>query len=236
MDDKPKEYQRGWVEFYKLKFAVNENVLIPRPETELLVDRVLDYVKKHPSQPLTILDIGTGAGAIIVSVAVNLAKQVQSKQLTLIATDISPEALEMAKKNAQLHGVSDISFFHSDLLSNDQIKKLTPDIIVTNLPYIPSARIAYLDSSVKDYEPHVALDGGEDGFELYRKLFQQMKNLHWLPKLLVGEIDYTQDKIAIEQAQRFFPQLTAQMQLDLFHRQRLLVLSDNADHPSKDVA
>lgn len=222
MSDLPKEYQRGWVEFYKLKFAINQHVLIPRPETELLVDQVLDFVRHSPADHLTILDVGTGAGAITIALALNLPK---TKKYRLVATDISPEALEIAKKNAQLHGATQITFLESDLLKNPELTQLQPDIIVTNLPYIPSERIVYLDASVKDYEPWVALDGGHDGFELYRQLFTEIKQFGWQPQLFVGEIDYTHAEIAIHQAQQFFPQAEAHTQLDLYHRQRILLIA-----------
>src|SRR3989344_4794661 len=206
---KPSQYIKGWVEFYKLKFKVIPDVLIPRPETELLVDEVLKCIKYYVSgikgKYILVLDIGTGAGNITISVAKN------ASNVRIIATDISNEALEVAKQNAKLHKVlNKITFLQSDLLGteNAQMRSIgTPDIIVTNLPYIPSARIPYLDSSVKDFEPHIALDGGEDGFELYRKLFKQIKQKGWLahrslarpakpwrsggvggkPKLIIGE-------------------------------------------------
>ncbi len=210
----PKAYAQGWIEFYKLKFLLTRDVLIPRPETELLVDEVLAYSKAHPGS-LTILDVGTGAGAIAISVGKN------SPGHTIIATEVSPEALEIAKKNAKLHGV-EMEFVVADILQADLPE---PDIIVTNLPYIPTARIPYLDESVKDFEPHVALDGGEDGFELYRKLFQQIKEKGWKPKLILGEIDYTHGEIAQQEGQRQFPDMQIEVKLDLYHRQRILVCS-----------
>src|SRR3989344_8414825 len=187
--NRPKQYTQGWVEFYKLKFKITPDVLIPRPETELLVDEVIRFLANHPERPkgvegspYTVLDIGTGAG----NVAISIAKNSRAK---ISAADISLKALKVAKQNAKLHGVEKrIFFLKSDLLSNI---KSSPDIIVTNLPYIPSERIPYLDSSVKDHEPHIALDGGEDGFKLYRKLFKQIKEKKLYFKLLIGEIDYT---------------------------------------------
>lgn len=216
-NEKPKQYVQGWTEFYKLRFLLTGDVLIPRPETELLVDAVLSYIKEYSPLKNPILDLGTGAGPIAVSIAKNAPK------VKIIATDISKEALEVAKKNAQLHLVDkQIEFVQGDLLSN--IKE-EPEVIVTNLPYIPSARIPYLDSSVKDFEPLIALNGGKDGFDFYRKLFKQINEKKWLPKLLVGEIDYTQADIAVEEAQKYFPKAKAEVKLDLYHRQRILVLN-----------
>lgn len=238
ISSKPHQYIKGWVEFYKLKFKVSPDVLIPRPETELLVDEVIAYAKQsnHPeerssdegSRSLTILDLGTGSGNIAISIAKNLNVHSRSVHTNIIATDISQKTLKVAQQNAKLHGVEDkITFVKSDLLS-DLNHTLSPKpftlIIVTNLPYIPAARISYLDSSVKDFEPHVALDGGKDGFDLYRKLFQQIKNKSLEPKLLVGEIDYTHGDIAYIEAKKYFPKAEVEVKTDLAKNQRILLI------------
>ena len=254
VSQRPKQYAQGWTEFYKLRFKVTPDVLIPRPETELLVDEILERVKNSEFRvqnekqstldtlhsALTILDLGTGSGNIAISLAKNL---LHIGGATIIAADISAKALEVAKQNAKLHGVEDqITFLQSNLLScvylpGGQCVHL-PDIIVTNLPYIPSARIPYLDSSVKDFEPHMALDGGEDGFELYRKLFQQINllstpgmnlNVHtgcvyWKPQLVICEIDYTHGELAVTEAQKFFPEAKVEIKTDLAHKQRILLI------------
>ena len=205
---KPYQYIKGWIEFYKLRFKVTPDVLIPRPETELLVDEVLKI------KPKTVLDIGTGAGNIAIAIAKNLPEAV------IVASEVSEKALEIARQNAKFHNVN-IEFLSSDLLEN--ISKL-PDVIVTNLPYIPSARIPYLDSSVKDFEPQIALDGGEDGFKLYRKLFAQIRTYNGKLKLLIGEIDYTHGELAINEALKFFPDAQVEIKTDLTHKQRILLL------------
>lgn len=217
-DQKPKQYIQEYTEFYKLKFKVTPDTLIPRPETELLVDGVLNFLDSQPLTtnhlPLTILDLGTGSGNIAISVAKN------APGIKIVATDVSSKALDVAKLNAKLNKVSDrVLFVTSDLLTNIT---QAPDVIVTNLPYIPTERIDYLDSSVKDFEPFIALNGGGDGFELYRKLFAQIKEKNWKPKIIIGEIDYTHGELAINVAQRFFPQAVVEVKKDLAHQQRIL--------------
>ncbi|MDD2823374.1 MAG: peptide chain release factor N(5)-glutamine methyltransferase [Candidatus Daviesbacteria bacterium] len=230
----PKAYTQGWIEFYKLRFKVTPDVLIPRPETELLIDEVLNYIKENKKENIIVLDVGTGSGAIAISITKNLSASQTNTQI--IATDISKEALKVAKQNAKLHGVLDkITFIQSDLLSDldpstQESTGLFPTqddnlIIVTNLPYIPTERIPYLDSSVKDFEPFIALDGGEDGFELYRKLFSQIVKKGWKPKLLVGEIDYTHGELAIYEAQKYFPKSNVEVIKDLAHLQRILKIT-----------
>ena len=242
--NQPTAYQTGFVEFYKLRFKVTKDVLIPRPETELLVDEVLKFVNgewsivngktnNKPSTinnklstishtPYTILDLGTGSGNIAISIAKN------ATNVKIIAIDVSKKALEIAKQNAKLHNVLDqITFIQSNLLStkNSLLRKIgTFDLIVTNLPYIPSKRIPTLDSSVKDYEPHLALDGGGDGFDLYRKLFKQIKTMSLQFKLFVGEIDHTQGDIAYNEAKKYFPDSEVEIKFDLSHKQRILLI------------
>lgn len=233
--DKPTQYQTGWVEFYKLKFKVTPDVLIPRPESELLVDEVLSSLPTFPPT-LTILDIGTGSGCLAISIIKHLPTWNVGTQI--IATDISEKALQIAKQNARLHGVEDkIAFIQSDLLKNSLILNTNPYalITVTNLPYIPSARIPYLDESVKNYEPIIALDGGTDGFELYRKLFQQIRtynpglNLNLQSgigrlKLIICEIDYTHGEIAYDEAKKYFPKAEVEVKKDLAKKQRILLI------------
>jgi release factor glutamine methyltransferase len=216
ISSKPSQYIKGWVEFYKLKFKVTPDVLIPRPETELLVDEVLKNIN---SENTLLLDVGTGAGNIAISIAKN------SADVKIVATDISASALKVAKLNAELHGVNKrIKFIQSNLLPSILNTPYSMLIIVTNLPYIPSARIPYLDSSVKDFEPHVALDGGEDGFKLYRKLFCQIQDRNWKPGLIIGEIDYTHGELAANEARKYFPNAQIEVKTDLAHKQRILMI------------
>lgn len=216
--EKPKQYKQGWTEFYKLKFFLNENSLIPRPETELLVDEILKL------NPDTVLDLGTGSGNIAIAVAKNLP------HVKIFATDVSEKALEVARKNAKFHKVENqVIFLKSDLLEylashleGGRVK--VPDIIVTNLPYIPTARLLYIDPMVTEWEPRVALDGGQDGFELYRKLFTQIEQKKLYPKYLIGEIDYSHADFVYDEVRRFFPKAEVEVKHDLAKKQRYFVV------------
>jgi release factor glutamine methyltransferase len=221
--NKPKQYIEGWVEFYKLRLRITPEVLIPRPETELIVDELLTYLNRQPISTPTIIDIGTGSGNIAISLIKN------NPNLKIIAADISQEALKVARLNAKLHGViNKIQFVHSDLLNNidcthfSRSSDMQSLVIVANLPYIPTSRIPQLNSSVRDFEPFIALDGGVDGFNLYRKLFQQIKKLKLMPNLILGEIEYTQKNLAAIEAKRFFPYARIEVKADLAHKYRIL--------------
>ena len=155
----PLAYVLGWWEFYGRRFQVSPDVLIPRPETESLVDRVLEFLRSHP-QVRDIADIGTGSGCV----AVTLASE--APDVRVLAVDISRPALEIARANARDHGVDDrIRWVQSDLLTPF---RATWDVIVANLPYVPRLRLARLE--VARHEPIVALDGGEDGLQTVRRL------------------------------------------------------------------
>lgn len=157
----PLDYILGFREFYGLKFYVDQNVLIPRPETEDLVDQVVKYAK---DKQVTICDVGTGSGCIAISLAKNLPNA------SIYATDIEPKALSIAKRNAKLHNVGlRIKFLPGSLLL--PLKKKV-DIIVANLPYVKTEKINTLAPKIKDWEPRKALDGGRDGMKIYRQLFQ----------------------------------------------------------------
>lgn len=166
----PLQYITGFREFWSLEFLVTPAVLIPRPETELLVETTLHLVSLQNSlvRPKRILDVGTGSGCI----AITLAKELP--QAELWAMDISPEALTVARENAQRHGVGDrVHFFQGDVfapLSNDAPPF---DVIVANPPYIASLALTMLQPEVSDWEPSAALDGGIDGLDFYRRLVKE---------------------------------------------------------------
>lgn len=164
---KPPQYIIGNTEFFGLEFEVNQSVLIPRPETETLVEAVIEHLKDC-SQP-KIIDLGTGSGAI----AVNLAKNLDSS--FVFATDISPDALKVAKRNAERHGVeSQIEFVCGDLFDPLEGKKLekTIDCVVSNPPYVSKDEFGHLPKEVKDYEPIVALRTDEEGPSFHKKIIE----------------------------------------------------------------
>ncbi len=158
----PLQYITGRVEFFGLNIKVNPSVLIPRPETELLVEEVINSSDKEAS--LNILDIGTGSGNILVALAKNLSKS----QIT--GVDISEEALSVAKENAVLNEVStNISFIKKDML-NDFVFNEKFDVVVSNPPYVSGADFEELRSELRLYEPHISLTDQSDGYTFYRKI------------------------------------------------------------------
>ena len=159
----PLQYITGVQEFMKLKFLVNKSVLIPRQDTEILVEEVINIAKN--GQKLEILDLCTGSGAI----AISIAKFLPESKITAI--DISKEALELAKKNAKFNRVQkNIEFIESDLFKKIHGRKF--DIIVSNPPYIPTVQIKSLPKDVQN-EPIIALDGGKTGLEFYEKIIDE---------------------------------------------------------------
>jgi release factor glutamine methyltransferase len=165
----PLAYLTGQKSFLSWEFQITPAVLIPRPETELLVEAVVEIVKGRPG--LTGVDVGAGSGIITISLAKLLPDS------SWYATDISPEALSVAEANAVQLGVeSQIQFLKGDLLEPLADSGVGLDIIVSNPPYIPSAEISTLQPEVRR-EPLLALDGGPDGLELYRKLLPQAQKL-----------------------------------------------------------
>lgn len=177
----PIAYIFGKTEFYGLPIIVDENVLIPRLDTEILVEKIIEEIN-NCSEKVEILDIGTGSGVI----AITLAKNTSSK---VTAVDISSKALKIAKQNAIQNNV-EVEFIESDLFDNLIGRKF--DIIVSNPPYIESNVIEDLMPEVRNYEPILALDGGKDGLEIYRKIVNDAgKYLNKNGKLFF-EIGYNQ--------------------------------------------
>jgi release factor glutamine methyltransferase len=172
--------------FYDLNFKVNHNTLIPRPESEILVARTLEIIdRKYPAQKVILADIGTGSCCLAISLAKNNPK------LEIIATDISPQALYLARRNAHLHQVkSQITFRLGNLLEPLKSKKI--NIIIANLPYIPQGYSQKLDKFYNQglkFEPKIALYSGVDGLKHYRHFFNQLRVLKSKPHFILIEID-----------------------------------------------
>ena len=178
-------------EFMGLDFYVKEGVLIPRPDTETLVEELIDICKAKEN--LHILDIGTGSGAITIS----LAKYLPTSMVKSL--DISDIPLEVGKQNAITNGVSErIEFIKSDLFNSIENTDMKFDVIVSNPPYIPKCDIDTLHTQVKDYEPYNALEGGEDGLDFYRKITAQSKKYIKENGILAYEVGHDQAKDVAE--------------------------------------
>jgi release factor glutamine methyltransferase len=160
----PLQYIVGSTSFCGIEVGLNRSVLIPRPETELLAERAWVFLNQLADAPIA-LDLGTGSGCLAIALAVNAPKS------RVHAVEISEAALALARQNATKHGAQ-IEFHAGDFFSAAP-PDLRCDLIVSNPPYIPSARIETLESEVRDYEPRLALDGGADGQDFYRKIAAQ---------------------------------------------------------------
>ncbi|MBU0705460.1 MAG: peptide chain release factor N(5)-glutamine methyltransferase [Chloroflexi bacterium] len=208
VSDYPLPYLTGRVEFYGLEFEVTPEVLIPRPETETLVDLAL------ARRPVTVVDVGTGSGCVAVSLAVRLP------EATVFAIEISPAALAVAQRNIERHAVAD----RVRLLVGDVLAPCPGpvDLIVSNPPYVPTGACGSLPASVRNHEPRLALDGGPDGMEIVRQLLAQAPAVLWAGGGMLIEIGADQGELASRLARTFFPQAAVRLHPDLFGRDRVL--------------
>ena len=185
----PIQYLTNSQEFMGFNFYVDENVLIPQPDTEILVENVISIIKnlqKSCQKEITVLDLCTGSGII----GVCLKKYLQN--VNVLSSDISSNALEIAKKNANLQNVK-IDFIKSDLFENIDEKF---DVIVSNPPYIKTDKINELSKEDKN-EPRLALDGGQDGLDFYRKIIKESTNFFRITGYLAFEIGYDQKEAVV---------------------------------------
>ena len=165
----PLQYIIGKVEFYGLELRVNPSVLIPRPETELLVEIILNQFSKD--EKWIILDIGSGSGNIAIALGVNLP---QSK---VISTEISHEALQVAKENSERHNVSGrIKFVNHDIIKNDLNNFPIFDIVVSNPPYVSTENYATLQREIKEFEPRMAVTDNTDGYTFFKAIAEKVRN------------------------------------------------------------
>jgi len=194
-EGEPVQYITGHQEFFGLDFEVNRNVLIPRPETELLIETVLKLFASADEAPF-ICDVGTGSGCIAITLVHELP------QSRAVALDISPEALAVAERNAARHSVSDrIEFLVSDCfeaLSAPDAQQSRFDLIVSNPPYVEQGAMAGLQKEVRDFEPHTALVAGDDGLAVIRRLLSDAGSFLKTSGFLLFEIGFNQ-AAAVEQ-------------------------------------
>ncbi|MBA4386164.1 MAG: peptide chain release factor N(5)-glutamine methyltransferase [Anaerolinea sp.] len=208
VNGEPLPYLIGKQSFFGLDFIVTPDVLIPRPETELLIEECIAWFEEHPTKR-KLADIGTGSGVI----AITLADRFEDLQITAI--DISEKALEVARKNATLLKVaSQIEFLHNDLLQNwpDRF-----DVIAANLPYIPTGKLKTLD--VTRFEPLLALDGGLDGLGLIKRLLQQSREHLFPGGMIILEIEEGQSEGILFLVEELLPGMEK------------VILNDLANHP-----
>jgi release factor glutamine methyltransferase len=231
----------GKVNFWGLEYFVTKDVLVPRPETELLVEKAIQQIIKikHQKTNLTrnskletqntkisILDIGTGSGTIIIS----LAHELQNKKTkyyipdsiyNFVAADISDKALKIAKKNARHNKVKNTKFLKSNLFQNIPDKY---DMICANLPYIPTEDIASLDFDVHHYEPKVALDGGIGGLEIYENFFKEVGNYLNDEGVIICEIGLNQGREIRTIVKKYLPAAKCSISKDLAEIDRIAII------------
>jgi len=176
VNHEPLQYIEEYIPFYSISLKVDERCLIPRPETEFLIELIKDNIKS----PNKILDVGTGSGCI----ALMMKSLFPDSEVTGI--DVSEDAIELAKENAKLNSL-DVSFFESNLLEN--VKEKGHDLVIANLPYIPTENLNELDREVIDYEPISALNGGVNGLEVISKLIKEIEDKQYKNINLFLEID-----------------------------------------------
>jgi release factor glutamine methyltransferase len=227
----PVAYIRGLKEFYGLAFSVDRRALIPRPETELLVAeaereiarRLTSAPRPVGAPPLRVVDVGTGSGAIAVTLAVLLRRRRMLAEVSILAVDSSPDAMDLARENAVGHAVADaIAFAEADLLPDAEPPF---DLILSNLPYVPSAEVDRLPVAAS-FEPRLALDGGRDGLAVIRRLLGGLPEAMTADGVALLEIGFDQwpavqaAVAALEGgwAGRIMPDLSGRLRLALVER------------------
>lgn len=208
LDHWPLAYLAGYKEFFGLKFLVNKHTLIPRPESEMIVEESLKFLNKQEN--LNVLEIGTGSGCLIISLAKNNPEQ------NYFAGDISKKALQVARTNARKNKVK-INFIHSNLLNKVPVQKF--DLILANLPYLKPQQLT--EPSIKK-EPRLALLSGSKGLDHYEKLLQKIKAYLNKKFLILLEIDPEQDKKILTLVEKYLPQSAVEILPDLAGQNRLV--------------
>ncbi len=220
LNDEPLQYILGYQWFYGYKMEVNEGCLIPRYETEELVANVLadsDYYFAD-KDVIDIADVGTGCGAIAVALAC------EEPKFKMTATDISEDALALAKRNAESNNCQ-IDIYQGDMLQPLIDKGIKLDILVSNPPYIPAQQ--QMQKSVVNFEPHVALFGGDDGLYFYRKIFDNALKVIRDQSFMAFEIGYDEKDALVELVKQYFPLDRYEVLKDLNGKNRMLFVYHN---------
>lgn len=230
-DFEPFQYLIGKTEFYSLEMKVSPSCLIPRPETELLVERAIEFLRTRPSdRQQKILDLCTGSGCIAVAIAKNFSN------CHITATDICEDALKIAFENINAHNVQDkIALLNGDLFAPivKGIDNSGFDLIVSNPPYISKVEFEKLDKKVKDFEPHKALYGGTEGLDIYLKIAEDVQNYISKDGVMILEIGYAQ----AEQVKDIFAPVFSYIKVekDLAQNDRVITLSNQPIEQYKPV-
>lgn len=230
----PIAYLVGYKFFYGLKFKVNRHTLIPRPETELMVEQALKSIvcdTDCQTKNTIILDVGTGSGAIIISLFKQLTINNKKLRIDFFATDISDNALRIAKQNAKNNRIKSIAFLKSDLLNHRKIKRLfqqeKPFVILANLPYLSQKIYTSAPVSVRGFEPATALVSGQNGLNHYQKLLTQLSTFLQTKNrkrqvVLFCEISPEQKPLIIKKIKLYFPKAEIKFFKDLAGKWRLV--------------
>ena len=220
----PVAYITGHKEFRSLDFKLTKAVLVPRPETEILIDETLEeYGKKKDKRSLTkILELGTGSGIV----AVSLAKEIE--HIKLVATDISLEILQLAQKNAHLHNVDDkISFFVGDFLKAIKHKRNPFDFIVSNPPYLSKSDWEHAQPEIREHEPPDSLFGGEDGMDFYRTIIPETSSLLCKDGCLILEVGIGQAEMVSDMIKKSARYSSVEVIKDLSQIKRVVKAKKN---------
>lgn len=218
LNDEPMNYVLGYSYFYGYKFIVNKDVLIPRPETEELVCLILSkYDEYFKGQKVNVCDVGTGSGAI----AISLCRE--EPNINMYASDISVQAVEVAKQNAK-NNEANVNFMCGSMLDPYIENNIKVDILVSNPPYIKQDEV--LEVSVVDYEPHVALFGGQDGLKFYREIFENAHKILNDNGMLFFEIGYDQKQNLTDLANKYFENAHIEVFKDINGKDRMLFIKE----------
>ncbi len=210
----PLQYILGYENFYGYRFIVNENVLIPRDETQELVSNVLADIDSYFSSP-TVIDVGCGSGII------GLTLKKEEPSINVILSDISSDAINVAKQNAENLNV-EADFLIGDMLEPFIEKNIKADIIVSNPPYIKQSEV--LEKSVVNYEPNIALFGGEDGLMFYRQIFDKAHLILNEKFMMAFEIGYDQKTALMNLSKQYFPNCEIEVLKDINNKDRMLFI------------